>query len=565
MSAFPAHPRLLLERALIAIGSALYLWFFNRTVPNGDALRIVDQVSSSQLIWNPNHLLFDPLGYGFYRLLQQIGIDTTVLGSFEFISGAATIVTLLIFHAVLVRIGIDSLRTRLLSSVALFAATSFLFVGLNQYYFMIQMPFLLGALYFYFDFFLKDRAGIEANSNLYIVGVLLAISVTIMFNNLLVTAAVGVGAALTGYGWKQLQIAHAARIWSAAALVGFPIFFLGYWLSGTENNFLTWLLSYQGDSSSKLNELYGLKWTLPEVTQAAARMGFKLFLGNTLETAGLGGTVSALMSGGQLEFIPQYSKIALSLIAAPAVVLLHLYIAYYAIRNLPAEPNVRLLAGWIFAYVAFNFLWNVGDEIFWFQIVPATLLLFLLSQQETSSLLISNTQTTTPQMTAARWSIGRQYGLIALILLVLIVNTLNAALPNATDKESMRLAEHRAMLRDGDLEIMPGWDQQKWMSIGEEPGVRKIMLMNMALAKDDAPDALSNLPQIVATHLQSGKRVVVARLYDLDRDMMPWYSLAEMGWPRQRIITALNPFCQRQLIEIGGVIFHELYLCEKRP
>jgi hypothetical protein len=557
MSAPSANSHLTLERLLVALVSAVYLWVFNRTVPNGDALRIADQVGNSHLIWNPNHLLFDPLGYGFYRLLQQIGIDVSVLGSFEFISGVTTIATLLIFHAVLVRIGINKISTRLLSVGALFASTSFLFVGLNQYYFMVQMPFLLGALYFYFDFFLKDRAGVTAYSNLYIVGVLLAISVTIMFNNLFVTAVVGVGAALTGYGWKQIHIAHAMRIWSAAALVGFPVFFFGYWLADTDNNFLTWLLSYQGDASSKLNELYGLKWTLPEVTQAAARMGFKLFLGNTVETAGLGGTLSAVLSGEQLEFIPQYGKIALSLIAAPIVLLLHIYIAYYALRNVLSEPTVRLLAGWIFAYVAFNFLWNVGDEIFWFQVIPATLLLFLLSRREASSLLVSDSQSTTP----AHWRVGRQYALIALVLLVFVVNTLNSALPNATDRESHRLAEHQSMLRDGDLEIMPGWDQQKWMSIGEEHGVRKIMLMNMALAKDGSADSLDNLQQIVAAHLQSGKRVIVARLYDLDKDMMPWYSLAEMGWPRQRIVSTLSQFCNRPSEEIDGIVFRELYLC----
>ncbi|MBC7984886.1 MAG: hypothetical protein H7Y02_13650 [Candidatus Obscuribacterales bacterium] len=440
-----------------------------------------------------------------------------------------------------------------------FVSTSFLSVALNQYYFMIQMPFLLGALYFYFDFFLSSRDGTTKNGNLYAIGVLLAIAVTIMFNNLLVLAVVGVAVALTGRHWREIRFNHSLRIWGAAAVIGVPVFLLGYLLADSTSSFFVWLLSYQGDATSKLNELYGLDWNLSDVVQAAARMGFKFFLGNTVETAGLGSALNVIALGKTMEFVPQYGRMILSLIVAPAVIFLHVGVIFFALRNLIKEPAIRFLAGWIAAYVVFNFLWNVGDEIFWLQVVPVVWLLALLSQGAVSTPVLQH-------QGARSW--GRKewrlYGLILVVALLLIINTLNAALPMATDEASTRQRKHEALLRDGDLEISPGWDQQKWITTDENgPEVRKLLLMNMAIAPSGSAEEIAKLPQIVAAQLESGGRVVVVRLFDPDEDLMPWYGLAEIGWPRARILATLDKFCNRPLDDIDGFVFREIYVCDK--
>src|SRR5688500_6099612 len=97
------------EKLGIAAASAAYLTWFNHTLPHGDALRIVRQIQSSTLVWNPNHLLLDPLGYASYRLSSALGLSLDPLACFELLSAAATIISLLLFHAVLGRAGVSAL------------------------------------------------------------------------------------------------------------------------------------------------------------------------------------------------------------------------------------------------------------------------------------------------------------------------------------------------------------------------------------------------------------------------------------------------------------------------
>jgi hypothetical protein len=74
--------------------------------------------------------------------------------------------------------------------------------------------------------------------------------------------------------------------------------------------------------------------------------------------------------------------------------------------------------------------------------------------------------------------------------------------------------------------------------------------MNAALAPYGSPDSIEKLDEIVGNHIRNGKRVIVARLYDLDQDIMPWYALKELGWPRKKIQNLLSAYCNRPVAEI---------------
>ena len=151
------------EKAGIAVSAAAYMTIFNHTLPHGDALRIVSQIDASKLVWNPNHLLLDPLGYGVYRLASALGLDLTALDCFELLSATATIISLLLFHSVLIRAGVNARLPRLLGVAGLFATASFLALAGSQYFFMIQMPFLIGALYLYLGVVNAGGAGAKAH------------------------------------------------------------------------------------------------------------------------------------------------------------------------------------------------------------------------------------------------------------------------------------------------------------------------------------------------------------------------------------------------------------------
>jgi hypothetical protein len=550
--------KLFLERALILLLSAGYLVAFKQTLPHGDALRIVRQIDAGTLAWNPNHLIFDPFGYGLHRLLQAGWPALEPLTTFAVISGVSTVASLLVFHGIIIRAGVSQPVVRLLSVTALFASATFLAVAVSQYYFMIQMPFLLGAMGGYFALLGSRVDSKAANRSIHSMGALLALATAIMFSNLFLVIAAGVAVAWSSSSWRRFDIRRAVRFYVAAAAVGFPIFVAGYLLSDSDNGFLVWLSSYEGKGHSELNSFYGLKWTMPGVVQGLSMVGFNLFVGSLLDSAGLGTVLSVIAFDREFEFIPQWGRIVASVIAMPAVLAVNAGALYFAFRAFGREPAVRFMVVWIAALALFNFLWNVGDEIFWFQTVPAVWLLVLMWHGQTGSILSSRSGCGLgfPSLVPLIAALG------ILCSLLLIVNTLNAVMPGSDTEYAKRKRAHASLFNDGDMEILPGWDRQKWLSFDSDgPDVERLMLMNMVLAGPESNSRIEDLPDLVHRQLSGGGRVFAARVYELDNDLMPWYALHDAGWSRSRIKLLLAQFCRRRAAEIDGVVFHELYLC----
>ena len=206
----------------------------------------------------------------------------------------------------------------------------------------------------------------------------------------------------------------------------------------------------------------------------------------------------------------------------------------------------------------FNFLWVAGDDIFWGQILPAVWLLALLAQGEMPRVTVAEGGAA-PSWGRSRW---RWFALLLFVPALLIINTATVVWPMADPAHFDKQRQHEAMLRPGDLEILPGWDQYKWMQFSADaPDVHKLVLMNMALAEEGSEQDIRRVPALIDAQLQRGGRVIVARLYDKDRYPMPWYALEEMGWPRAKIQELLSGYCHRPLETIGGIVFHELYRC----
>lgn len=551
-----------MERLLIVVASALYLIMFNQTVPHGDALRIVRQIDANDLIWNPNHLIFDPVGYGIYHLFLRWFPSITPLGTFEVISAIATIVSLLIFHMILVRSGAASPLMRGAAVLALFGSATFVSVAVSQYFFMVQMPLLLAALYCYIDWLIKIRSESAQHSLLYAIGVFLALATAVMFNNLLLVIVSGLGVGLVHRSWRPFIWQNTLRVYSAAAAVGLPIFLAGHQLADVDSNLLRWLVSYEGNAGGHLNQVYGAVWTPSGVLMGSAMVVFNLLIGSFVDPAGLGTVLSVIVFGQSFEFIPQWSRIGLSLVAIPAVIGMNIWIAMFVFRQVSAEPVVRFLCLWVLAFVLFNFLWNVGDEIFWFQIVPAIWMLYLLSRQALPAAMGHATRSAA----GARLEWWRAVLLSVFGGVLLIVNTVTAVVPGANRSFSANQVRHAAMLRTGDLEIVPGWDRQKWMMLPEGSAkVERIVLVNLAVSAMGSDEQMARLPKIVQSHLDGGHRVVVARLFDVDHDLMPWYSLRDLGWPRDRLQSLFDNFCTRPLSVIDGVVFREVVSCDRGP
>ena len=459
-----------IERLLIVVCSTAYLLIFNRTVPHGDALRVVRQIQDRDLIWNPNHLIFDPLGYGWVALLRHFGFAISELDSFEIISGVSAVASLLIFHALLLQLGVRNWGIRIVALVGLFASQGFLSMSINQDHFMMQMPFLLGVLYLAVRFDARERAGQACANCLYGMGVLGAIAGGITFNNVLLIGALGLATGLPAGAGRQRRswnIGNTARVWAAAAAVGFPIFIIGYLVAGTSTGFLQWVLSYQGDSQSRLNELYGIEWTPRGVAVSVARASFYLLSASVIETAGMGSTVRALVFREPLEFVPETAKALLALSLTPIVTGTILLLLWWAVWHVRRERLAQFGVAWIGAFFVFNVLWGSSGDQFYFQMLPM-LWVLLIDRLRPRDDAPGGTGDGAPMR--GRWRLAL---LFLAVPALLAVNTLQTVVPvSLVDVESRR-AEHMALLRAGDSEIVPGWDGYAWLELESRGPARR--------------------------------------------------------------------------------------------
>lgn len=546
-----------LEIGILLIFVSIYLVLFNVTIPHGDALRVVRQIEAKELIWNPNHLLFDPFGYAWHRLLQVIGLDIPILTSFELISGIATIISLCIFHKILLTLGVKNGWVRVMVVAGLFASKNFLSMSVSQYYFMLQMPFLLGALYCGIRFYDKVQTGEDAGKFLYAMGFLMAVATGIEINNAVPILFVGIGLIFASTPGRSVQYASVLRFYGAAAAVGFPLFIAGYLLSGTTGSFLSWIFSYEGEAGSSLTNYYGTPLTLMGILSSAATVAFHLLCGNVIETVGLGTILKVLVLSRPLEFVPDIGKLTLAALLIPVIVVGMMSLLVWSVARSRSDFLVRLNLLWLTGYLAFNFFWPYSGDLFWFQLLPFIWVLVALSTRKKKG--VGEFGYSALHLTPARLALGYVLG-----SLLLAFNTFQTIIPLAWADMDSHQARHSAMLDRVDLEIIPGWDNYKWMMQSQVDGsTEKLILMNMALKTVDDVQHISRLGDIVNMHLSKGARVVVGRLYALDRESNPWYGLMDLGWPRSKIQALLEDFCYRPIGVIDDVGFHEIYECDQ--
>lgn len=545
------------EIGFLLICVSIYLAIFNVAIPHGDALRVARQIDANELIWNPNHLLFDPFGYAWHHILHAMGLNLSVLTGFELISGIATIISLYIFHRILLALGVTNRWIRMMATIGLFSSKNFLSMSISQYYFMLQMPFLLGSLYCGVKFHEGIIAEKDSRKFLYAMGLLMAISTGIEINNVVPIAFIGIGLAFASPKGRQIRCTDSLRFLGSAAMIGFPIFFAGYFLSDTTSDFLSWVLAYQGEADSSLTNYYGTRMTVAGIISSAATVVFHLLFGNIIETAGLGTILKVLVLGQPLEFVPDAAKLALAALLMPIVGISMISLLIWAVIRSKENRLVRLNLLWISGYLVFNFFWPYTSDLFWFQLLPFIWILVVLFSGAANYADKPRRAALTPS--SAKLSLG-----CLVIVMLLLLNTSQTVIPLAWADVTGRQAEHSAMLDGVDVEIVPGWDNYKWMMQDRSSApLEKLLLMNMALKPEDDEQHISRLGKLVATHLDEGARVVVGRLYKLDRESNPWYGLADLGWPRSKIQTLLEDFCHRPIGVIDDVGFHEIYKCDQ--
>jgi hypothetical protein len=540
-SAGSSHDWPWVERIAIFVLATLYLFVFRTVVPSGDAQVYVAHIDAGELIWNPNHLLMDPIGYGWCHLLWSLGIDIQPLNAFKIVSAASTLITLLLFDSLLREVGVAR-WARLLAVVGLFVSRNFLTMALSEEFFVLQMPFLIAALWFLLR---AERYPGESKYILWL-GVMLGVATLITINTVLLGVTIAIYLLLTRQTWRE-KLLGVVWLGAAAVLVVVPALIIAYATTSVDVDFFTWMFAYQGNETNPTNALYGLDPSLKGVALSAGRLVFTTFT-NVVSVGSLGAVLKSLIYGAPLEIQLHPVRVATGAALFLAMIATCCVLAIWIVRNFRAQRVLQVVVAWAAAYYIFNFLWDDSSDQFWFQILPVFWLavaLFLSRSSTRASAIL-------PTVTLAALA---------------VFNTVQEAAPKAFADVRAYTARHAELLREGDLELITGWDDFRWIAPDATfPRFTQINLMNAALWVDaDDPRHISKLGDMVQAHLESGGRVIISRVYDLDDDPRPWDQLRKLGWPRERIQQELSRFEARPLATIGGVVFRELSLAAGKP
>ena len=528
----------LFERYAIAAFSAFYLIVFHTNIPSGDALVYVRQIEEGLLVWNPNHLLMQPVGKLIYDSIGAAGAGLSILNTFKLISAVSAIASLYLFHLILVQINVQSSLLRVFGVLGLFASNYFLTMSVTEEYFMLQMPFLLVALMMLIKW-TESKTGEGKYLELVISGAMLSIASLVIVNNVFLMAFMGLYILTTKATGGSERIRALFVFSVSACVVLVPVILLGFYLSEYDGGFVEWMSSYQGEGGNPLSNLYGVTWTVVGVLNSMARLGFNFFA-NFIDLGGIGTVLQSWVFGQDLEFRPDIFQVVQGTILFAVLLVAIGYIAFWISQRLRKYKILKLIVVWIVAYLAFNFLWNDSSDQFWFQILPALWLaiMFYLNENKTGN-------------KCKKCDVI----LAVFVSFVLIQNTTQAIIPKAFIDTQALGEQHEALIKEYALEIIPGWDGIRWLGLQKEvTGIEQVTLMDVGLSKDGA----ESLTDKIDGHLEQGGRVIVARLYDLDENPRPWVQLKKLGMSRKQIKKTLEKYDQRKVGSINGVVFHEL-------
>lgn len=542
----PEAPTRLLraERLLIALATAAYLWLFATVLPSGDGEVYARHIDAGEWVWNPNHLLMDPLGMGWVLALRSIDADFPALVGLKLISGISTVLSLLLFHCVLVESGIRSSTVRLLCVLGLFASRNFLTMAVSEEFFMLQMPLLIFALLQLTK--ILTRASAPTYGNAAMLGGSLGIATAITINNAFLGVALVLFLLLSATTLRT-GIRRALVVAVAAVTTAAPIFLGAYALSDPGSGFVEWMIAYQGNEENASASLYGVSLTAGGVLSSLARLLLNTFT-NILSIGYLGTVLKSMVFGTPLEIRFSVAKVALGSVLLLTIIALCAVLVRWLFHRWRSILLIRAALVWMAAFYAFNLFWNDSSDQFWFQNLPIVWLLFALFASDRDSEKVDS------------W---RHVLLIATAPILLVLNTSQEIAPLRFQDVDRYARDHTELFEPGDLEIVPGWDDARWLALDErETQVKQINLMTAAMRPVMDTEHISRLRELVQARLAAGHRVFVARLYDRDQDPKPWDQLRKLGWPRERLQRELAGFNNREVAVIGGVAIRELSLPE---
>jgi len=477
---------------------------------SGDGLYQSGMYVSGQWFWNPNHLLYEPLGAWWQTTLRQMHAPRTPPDQLKWLSILMGSLTLGIFRAGIAG-PITSSRLRANLATA-WVATCAAFAGLwvSDETQIVQMPFLAlagAALLKYFRAPSLSRialiAGAAALATLFYVSHALVI-MTLAGAVLLFQQRRGA----TNRGFRDAFV-----LGTEAVCIVFVVMWSAWRFTAPHGTrLMRWLTSYGGGHSGQLATSFGIQWTPGGIVTAVARAVY----GTALAVV----DVTRSVDDARVHTITTMGCLAAMALAAAVLVL---GIAATALWRRRREDDgwdtLLLVTAYAVSTLVFGIYWNNSDDQFFFQLVlpiGALIASYTPSLQRRTLWLAAN-------VVVLGWN--------AYVLLTQLILYPRWAYVDALEK----VVGHTPMV------IFPGEDEASRLLhfVPSPPSQQRLALTTIA----DHYQARAGIPALAAlidSTLAHGNRIDAVAVYDVRGHVPPWKHLSEVGYTATALRQAIR-------------------------
>ncbi len=479
---------------------------------SGDGLGYAWRIAAGAWTWNPNHLLLDPAGLLWHRLLIELGSTRPIVDQLKLLSVAAGALAAALFRWCAAPRLADRRWAANHATAWLVLASASARLLVDDEYHMIQMPWLVVlaiALLRYVERPACRRAlaaGAAAG----------AAGLCFVADGLLgIGAVVAVGALHLRRGERRAALHAAAGLLLGLALVAAPAFAAAWWHVRPGRPPLAWLTSYAGGGAPPRSaQVYGAHLTVAGIAEAAERSLY----GAASAAVDLAPAVAAVRDDGKPgRAVP----IALAWLLAAAALGGGLW---SALRH-RAEPAARgalvLQAVWWPAILGFGLYWSDSSGQFFFQLaVPFAALAARLPARgrAAAALLLCSAA-------ALAWNAGD--------VLRRFILYPRAELTAALVREAAGAC----------LIVVPGYDDAAVLLALAGPTVpaQRLALTDLAIALPPR-EGVQRLTAAAGRCLDAGRRVDLVGVFDTPPRQFPWKFLRRLGYDRRTVAGALSAF-----------------------
>jgi hypothetical protein len=479
---------------------------------SGDGLGYAREFATGTWRLNPNHLLFEPAGAAWHRLLAALGSERPIVDQLKLLSLVAGALGAALFRWGVARRLADRRWIANGATVGLVCGSTYLRLLVDDEFHMLQMPFLVGfalALLVYLE-----RPGFRRAA---VAGAVAGGAALCFISNALlgVLAAAVLGARHLRRRERGEALRLAAGLLAGFLLVAATSLGASWGLTHPGRPFVSWLASYSGGASpARTGLVYGLRWTPGGVASAAAHAAY----GAASAAVDLAPAVAAVRDE---HVFGRAAVIALAALLAALALGGGLWNALSRRGDPRADAALLLQAIWWPAILAFGVYWNNSDDQFYFQLAVAFgALATQLPYRRPGALLLV------------------VCGALALAWNVFDVTERFIVYPRQAWTNALLRATGGACLI-----VTPGWDDASNLLTLAEGRVQpeRLSLTDLAVAMPAGP-GLARLSAAVETCLQAGRRVDLIDLYNAPPYQFPWKFLRQLGYEPEALRRTLDPF-----------------------